>query len=57
MLLDRILKNLKESSKQKAYTIDNKSYTYRELNQYVSNIYEFIINIDKEKRPIMVYRT
>ena len=57
MLLDKILKNLKDSGQQKSYTIGNKSYTYSELNQYVSNIHNFVINIDKEKRPIIVYRT
>ena len=38
MILDEILKLLKKESDQKAYTVNGKSYTYKELYKYVCNI-------------------
>ena len=34
MILEEILKILKKESDQKAYTVNNKSYTYKELYKY-----------------------
>lgn len=55
MILDEILKNLKNKGKNKAYTINNKSYSYEELYKFVCNIYYFILLNNKEKKPIIVY--
>ena len=55
MILDEILKNLKNKRKDKAYTINNQTYSYDELYQYTSNIYQFILLKNKEKKPIIVY--
>lgn len=50
MILDDILKILKKKSNQKAYTIGEKSYTYAEFYKYVSNIYEFLLKENKQKK-------
>lgn len=55
MILEEILKNLKNQGKNKAYTINNQSYSYEELYRFVCNIYQFILLNNKEKKPIMVY--
>ena len=47
MILEEILKILKKKSDQKAYTVNNKSYTYKELYKYVCNLYNFLL----EKNP------
>lgn len=54
MILDDILKVLK-TSKEKAYTIDENNYTYSELYKFVCNIYHFLLNENKENRPVIVY--
>ena len=48
MILDEILENLKSKGKNKAYTINNQSYSYEELYKFVCNIYHFILLNNKE---------
>ena len=55
MILDEILEILKNEGKNKAYTINEKSYTYAELYQFVCNIYNYILKENKDKTPIIVY--
>ena len=55
MILDDILKILKEKSNDKAYTINNESYSYKQLYQFVCNIYYFLLKENKEKQPVIVY--
>ena len=55
MILDEILKILKKKSKCKAYTIGEKSYTYDEFYKYVSNIYEFLLKENEQKKPVVIY--
>ena len=55
MILEEILKNLKSKGNNKAYTINDKSYSYDELYKYICNIYKFILLNNKEKKPIIVY--
>ena len=54
MILDEIL-NILKFSNDVAYTVDNKSYTYKELYKYVCNIYHLLLQINKNKRPVVVY--
>ena len=54
MILDDILKVLKEKSKNKAYTINDKSYSYKQLYKFVCNIYHFLLKENKEKKPVVV---
>ena len=55
MILDDILGILKRKSDNRAYTINEKSYSYKELYKYVCNIYNFLLKENKEKMPIVVY--
>lgn len=55
MILDDILEVLKEKSNSRAYTINDKSYTYKELYKFVCNIYYFLLRENKEKRPVVVF--
>ena len=55
MILDDILKILKEKSSDKAYTVNNESYSYKQLYKFVCNIYHFLLKKNKEKRPVVVY--
>ena len=55
MILDDILKALKEGKSNKAYTINDKSYSYKELYKFVCNIYHFLIKENKDKKPVVVY--
>ncbi len=55
MILDDILGILKRKSDNRAYTINEKSYSYKELYKYVCNIYNFLLKENKEKRPVVVY--
>ena len=43
------LENLKSKGKNRAYTINNQSYSYEELYKFVCNIYHFILLNNKEK--------
>lgn len=55
MFVEDILNILRSNSKQIAYTVDNKEYTYSTLYKYVCNLYNFIIKNNKENLPIIVY--
>lgn len=55
MILDDILEILKKDSEDKAYTINKKTYTYKELHKFVCNIYHFLLKENKEKKPVVVY--
>lgn len=55
MILDDILKVLKERVSNKAYTIDDKSYSYKELYKFVCNIYHFLLKENREKKPVVVF--
>lgn len=55
MILDDILKALKEGKSNKAYTINDKSYSYKELYKFVCSIYHFLIKENKDKKPVVVY--
>ena len=54
MILDDILEILK-TSKEKAYTIEENSYTYNEFYKFVCNIYHFLLNENKDNKPVIVY--
>ena len=55
MILDEILVRLKEGKQDKAYTVNNKSYTYEEFYKYVCNIYNFLQENNVSTKPIVVY--
>lgn len=55
MILDDILKVLKKKSNSKAYTINDKSYSYEQLYKFVCNIYHFLLKENKEKKPVVLY--
>lgn len=55
MILDDILTILKEKSNCPSYTINNESYSYKQLYKFVCNIYYFLLKENKEKRPVVVY--
>lgn len=55
MILDDILKVLKEKSNNKAYTINDKSYSYKQLYKFVCNIYHFLLKENKEKKNVVIY--
>lgn len=55
MILDDILIILKKESNNKAYTINERSYTYKELYKFTCNIYHFLLKENKKKRPVIVY--
>lgn len=55
MILDIILKKLKYKSKNKAYTINDRSYTYNEFYKFVCNIYHFLISENIKKKTIVIY--
>ena len=55
MILDDILEILKNKSDNKAYTINEKSYTYKDLYKYVCNIYNFLLQENKQKRQVAIY--
>ncbi len=55
MILEEILTNLKNKKEKIAYISNGHSYTYSELYNYVSNIYAYLIENNKEKRPVILY--
>jgi len=55
MILEDILERLKNSKQDKAYTEKYISYTYEELYKFVCNIYNFLIENNKEKKPVIIY--
>lgn len=54
MILDEILYNLK-NEKKACYAINNETYTYTQMYQYVCNIYKYLCINNEEKRPVIVY--
>ena len=55
MILDEILDVLKRGNGDTAYIEKNISYTYNELYRFVSNIYNFLLLNNTEKKPVIVY--
>ena len=55
MILEEILTNLKNKKEKIAYISNEHSYTYSELYNYVCNIYAYLIENNKEKRPVVLY--
>ena len=55
MILDDILQILKQKSNNKAYTVNDNSYSYKQLYKYVCNIYHFLLKENVTKKPIVVY--
>ena len=55
MLLDDILRILKSNSKKIAYRIGENSYTYKQLYKYVCNLYNYILENNKDKAPIVIF--
>ena len=55
MILDEILDVLKNNETKNAYTVNNISYSYKKLYMFVSNIYNFLLKENKDKKPIVVY--
>lgn len=54
MILGEILYVLKNST-EKAYSINDESYSYNELYKFVCNIYHFLLKDNKEKKPVILY--
>lgn len=54
MILNDILDILK-SSNNKAYTLDNETYTYKELYKFVCNLYSYLLENNKNKKTVVVY--
>lgn len=55
MILDEILAVLKKENKNIAYAENNIRYSYNELYRFVSNIYNFLLLNNTEKKPVIVY--
>lgn len=55
MILDDILENLKYRSLKKAYTINDKSYSYNEFYKFVCNIYHFLISKKVLNKTVVIY--
>lgn len=55
MVLNEILETMKKSRTFKAYTINDKTYTYEELYMFICNIYHFLLIENPEKKPVIVY--
>lgn len=55
MLLENILKQIKEHQDQIAYTVNSKRYTYKEFYKYVCNIYWLLLEKNNKQKPVLVY--
>lgn len=55
MILDEILEKLKQENESNCYTINNKTYTYKDFYKFVCNIYNYLQTKNTEKRPVIVY--
>ena len=55
MILDDILKNLKDKSFKKAYTINDETYSYNEFYKLVCNIYHFLISREIPNKTVVIY--
>ena len=45
----------REYSKKIAYRIGENSYTYKQLYKYVCNLYNYILENNKDKAPIIIF--
>lgn len=55
MILDDILDKLKNGGESIAYTFGVERYTYLEFYKYVCNIYEYLLNNNIKKEPVIVF--
>ena len=55
MILDEILKNIKSDNNYRAYTINNRTYTYSDFYKYTCNIYNFLIEHEIKNKTVIVY--
>lgn len=55
MLLEKIIKQMQENENEIAYNVGQKKYTYKEFYKYVCNIYYFLLNENRCKKPVLVY--
>lgn len=55
MILEDILNILKKENTDIAYTENDISYSYSKLYKFVSNIYNFLLLNNIEKKPVIVY--
>lgn len=55
MLLENILKQIKEHQDQIAYTVNSKRYTYKEFYKYIRNIYWLLLEKNNKQKPVLVY--
>ena len=54
-MLKEILENLKQENEYICYQINDKIYTNRELYRFVSNIYYYLLENNKEKSNVIIY--
>ena len=55
MILNDILEILKSDSENNAYRIGVNNYTYNELYKYVCNLYWFLLEKNRSKKPVVIY--
>ena len=55
MFLEEILDKLKNNQQKIAYIVDNKQYTYSQLYTYICNIYNYLLEHNTAKTPVLVY--
>lgn len=55
MIFDEILNVLKRKGNNIAYTINQEKYTYDQLYMFVSNIYNWLLDKNLNKKPVIVY--
>lgn len=53
-MLEEILENLKQKQEYDCYQINNKIYTNRELYRYICNIYEYLLENNKQNKSVIV---
>ena len=53
-MLEEILENLKQKQEYECYEINNKIYTNHELYRYVCNIYEYLLENNKQNKSVIV---
>ena len=55
MVLEEILKNLKECGNEKVFNNGEIEVSYKTLYKYTKNLYNYIIRTKKDNTPIIVY--
>lgn len=55
MMLEQILYNLKTLGAKECYQVNNKVYTYKHVYKYVCNMYNYLLENNTKKRPVIVY--